>query len=147
MQPISSALRRPGITAFMIVALAILGTPPRRATAQDTIDGAVWRFEMTNKTNPGRKFNGRYRVSDHVLYQKDSPEDAEYAKRVGTNHPNGKRTQFEVEDFRVLIPGQKAQLRIKGTARLVMVKFGEWEGVFIDGRGVNWDFKAFRIIE
>lgn len=36
---------------------------------------------------------------------------------------------------------------MKGTGRLSMVKIGEWEGLFTDGRGVNWEFKASRIEE
>jgi hypothetical protein len=144
MQPRSSFKFRSFIVcAFW--ALSGLSVHPA-AAADDNFDGAVWKFEMTNKKDPAKKLFGRFRVSNHVLFQKDTPSDPKYSKQVGKNFPDGKKTRFEVSDFRVLTPNM-SELKVKGTARLTLVKVGEWEGLFTDGRGVNWDFKASRIQE
>lgn len=144
-----AAFIRSAIVLAFIARFVLTASP--RAWAQDNFDGAVWRFEMSSKTGPARKVQGRYRVSDHVLFQNDTPADTKFSKRVGTNHPNGGKTRFEVEDFRVFPAGQRPRrdnfVLMKGTARLKAVKFGEWEGLFTDGAGRNWDFKAFRILE
>ena len=102
---------------------------------------------MTSRKHPELKFVGFFRVSEHALYQAETPADKKLSKKVGTNHPNGKMTRFDVEDFRVFVPKTREPMKMKGTARLSLVKFGEWEGMFTDGRGGNWDFHAYRIQE
>lgn len=135
-------------TLISCALLAFFAAPSQSAVAgDDNFDGAVWRFEMTNRKDTGKKLIGRFRVSNHVLFQKDTPSDPKFSKRVGTNHPSGKKTRFEVRDFRVFTAEDKKQMRMQGTARLLLVKFGEWEGQFTDQSGVNWDFHAFRILE
>ncbi|MBB3208879.1 hypothetical protein FHS27_004713 [Rhodopirellula rubra] len=117
------------------------------ATSQDNFDGAVWAFKMSKKQEPKKIIGGRFRVSNHVLFQKFDPSDAQFSKRVGKNHPNGQKTRFDVDDFRVFTEPKKRLILIKGTGRLSMDKIGEWSGIFTDGRGSNWTFKASRIKE
>ena len=80
------------------------------------------------------------------MFQKDSPSDPDYTKRVGKNNPKGTTTSFEVDDFRAFTR-QKKQVRMKGSAKLSLVKYGEWTGVFTDRRGVKWEIKVTRIEE
>jgi len=117
------------------------------ATAQDNFDGAVWRFRMSKKQTPAKVLVGQFRVSDHVLFQKDTPSDPEFSKKVGRNSPNGKKTRIDVDDFRVFTKEKKRMLKMKGTARLSLDKVGEWSGIFTTGKGDNWTFKASRIKE
>lgn len=112
----------------------------------DQFEGAVWQFEMSQKKSPDTKLVGRYRIANHVVFQKDVPSDPQFSKQVGKNQPDGKRTKMEVTDFRVFEQPSKKQQRVAGTARLKMVKFGEWTGVFTDEKGVNWDMKCTRIM-
>ncbi|WP_417746343.1 hypothetical protein [Rosistilla oblonga] len=130
-------------TVFLVVIL----TGHATASSEDNFDGAVWKFQMTNKLNPSSVFVGRFRVSNHILYQKASPSDPKYSKRVGENHPNHKKTRFEVNDFRVFTQIGKKMSTIKGTGRLSYKELGEWSGLFTDGDGNNWKFKAERIQE
>jgi len=134
------------VLAASLVAVCLLSVQ-KPVSAEDNFDGAIWKFEMTNKKDATKKVIGRFRVSDNVLYQKDTPSDPKYSKKVGTNHPNGKRTRFEVTELRAFKQKSKELIRIKGTGRIALVKFGEWEGLFTDGRGTNWEFKASRIEE
>jgi len=146
LRPILAAFNFQSVIACACFALIAPAAHPA-AAAQDNFDGAVWKFEMSNKKDPAKKLVGRFRVSNHVLFQKDTPSDPKCSKRVGTNHPNGKRTRIEVRDFRTFTKEEKNQVRLEGTARLSLVKFGEWEGLFTDGNGANWGFTASRIEE
>lgn len=120
---------------------------PVFAQEGDQFEGAVWQFEMSQKKNPQTKLTGRFRIADHVVFQMDKPSDPKFSKQVGKNHPDGKKTMMEVADFRVFTQPGKKQQRIAGTAKLKMIKFGEWTGVFTDKDGVNWDINCSRINE
>lgn len=120
---------------------------PVFAQEGDQFEGAVWQFEMSQKKSPQTKLIGRYRISDHVVFQMDKPTDPQFSKQVGKNYPDGTKTKMEVADFRVFEQPNKKQQRIAGTARLRMIKFGEWTGVFTDEKGVNWNIKCSRIKE
>ena len=133
--------------SLIAVIVSVIACFTTTATSEDNFDGAVWQFEMTSKQGPTRVMVGRFRVADHVLFQKDTPSDPKFSKRVGKNTPNGKKTSFKVEDFRVFTKRNKRLFKMKGTARLSLVEFGEWTGLFTDGRGQNWSFKASRIQE
>lgn len=146
MQTIAAASKFHSVTACLLFAF-LSPAAHSTAVAQDNFEGAVWKFEMSNKKDPGEKLVGRFRVSNHVLYQKDTPADPKYSKRVGTNHPGGKKTRFEVRDFRAFTQEGKRQLRMEGTARMTMLRIGEWEGLFTDKSGANWDLRASRIEE
>jgi hypothetical protein len=146
MRPILAAFNFHGLMACACFAL-IAPEAQSAAAGEDNFDGAVWKFEMSNKKEPAKKMVGRFRVSNHVLFQKDTPSDPKYSKRVGKNYPNGKRTRVEVRDFRAFTKEGMNQVRLEGTARLSLVKFGEWEGLFTDGSGSNWGFTASRIEE
>ena len=54
---------------------------------------------------------------------------------------------MEVADFRAFDQGTNKQQRVAGKARLKMVKYGDWTGVFTDSDGVNWDMRCVRIEE
>lgn len=126
----------------------------REIRADDTIEGAVWQFEMSEKSRESNKLVGRFRLSNNVLYQKEKPRHPTFNKQVGKNFPKGKVTRFEVTEFRALPKGndkidfsKDAVVLLKGTGRMSLTKIGEWEGLFTDDSGINWNFKAVRIAE
>jgi uncharacterized glyoxalase superfamily protein PhnB len=114
--------------------------------AEDRFEGAVWEFELKKTSPPTNVLTGRYRVSNHILFQKDNPGDKEYTKQVGRNNPNGNRTTFVVDDFRAFTRDKK-QVRMKGTGKASLVEFGKWTGTFTDRRGVQWQLRLNRIEE
>lgn len=142
----SSVRRSSTVSLFVFVAATSLPLL-LQAADQDQFEGAVWRFKMTQKKSDNTTLIGRYRISDHTVYQKDTPADPSFSKAVGKNHPNGTKTRMEVVDFRAFQQSNKKQQRIEGTARLKMVEFGKWTGMFTDKVGVNWDFECSRIQE
>jgi hypothetical protein len=113
----------------------------------DQFEGAIWQFELTQKKSPDTKLVGQYRIAKHVVYQKTKRDDKDFSKEVGKNHPEGKKTKMEVTEFRAFNESEKKRLLIEGTARLKLVKGGEWSGVFTDKDGINWDMKCTRIQE
>jgi hypothetical protein len=117
------------------------------AQSGDTIDGAIWQFEMTPKGRGLKPLRGRFRVSDNVLYQNSQGMRNKFDKVIGKNHPDGRRTRVEFEDFRAADKDRNFQGGMKGTARLKIDRVGEWSGVFTDGEGRNWDFKCTRVRE
>ena len=133
-------------TLFFAIA-CFCSAPPVFAQEEDQFEGAVWQFAMSQKKAPQTKLIGRFRISKHVVFQKEKRSDAEFSKQVGKNHPVGKKTRMEVAGFRVFEQANKKQQSIAGTARLKMIRFGEWTGVFTDEKGVNWDIKCSRIME
>ncbi|NNJ26080.1 hypothetical protein [Alienimonas chondri] len=134
--------------AFACAFMALCGTwSAAPASAEDSFDGAVWRVKLTSKKEPSKVRHAQFRMAESVLYQKVTRTDPTYSKRVGKNFPDGRRTRFEVEDFRVRLGRKDDYVTIKGTGRMTPVKVGRWHGLFTDGRGDNWDLVADRIEE
>jgi len=133
--------------AFLLAGVLSFILPGSSAAEEDNFEGAVWKFEMSNKNDSSRVLVGNFRVSSHILFQKATPSDPTYSKKVGTNKPNGTKTRFEVADFRAFTKKKKVEFLIKGTGRVSLVEFGEWKGLFTDGRGVNWAIRLSRIKE
>jgi hypothetical protein len=124
--------------------------PEVHAEDGDTIDGALWRFEMTSMKRKGEVRGGRFRVADHVLYQKDGPRSEGDEHVVGKDLPKGKRrTVIEFDGLRTFKPGPPREVAgpISGKVRLSSEKRGRWYGELIDGDGVRWKFHCVRIQE
>lgn len=135
---------------FMGMFLVLLSCPPiMAATGADggQFDGAVWNFSLRPKSPGSPNLRGRFRVSDHVLYQKASPEDADFTVQIGKNHPRGKRARVELTNFRAFGPGRELHSGMSGMAMISMDRGGEWSGRFIDSSGKHWDFKCTRVQE
>lgn len=139
---------RPSLSAIGLLAImsGALCLTPAPASAQDTIDGALWRFQMTSKVG-GVIYRGQFRVNNNVLYQRELQTDAEYKKQIGTNHPDGLRTRMVLTDFAAFDGTRARREGLKGEVRIKADKRGEWSGVLIDGDGKHWDFKCQRIQE
>lgn len=113
----------------------------------DNFDGAIWYFKITPRTKGAQTLSGQFRVSDHILYQKELRSSEDFTKRVGVNHPNGNRTRVEITDLRAKMPNGEFRSRINGEVRMTFDKFGKWSGMFTDERGINWDFNCTRVKE
>mgnify|MGYP001002968559 CR=1 FL=1 len=110
-------------------------------------DGAVWQFTMKPKTGNAKAMRGRFRVNQDVIYQKATPADPTFSKKIGMNHPRYPKTKIEVTDLRALDEAGKLHRQIKGTAHLSIDKRGEWSGEFVDADGVHWEFQCTRTQE
>lgn len=117
------------------------------ACAEDKFDGAVWRFAMSPKKRGKETLKGAFRVSNNVLYQKETPSDPDFKKVVGKNFPKGKKTRIKFHDLRAFDKSKKLHSGIKGTVLLTMDRFGEWSGRLLDSEGQHWDFKCSRVQE
>jgi hypothetical protein len=128
-----------------------IGASSARAQDGDTIEGAVWVFDMKAKGPRADTLRGRFRVSDNVLYQQsERSRTAPFDKEVGRNHPTGRKTGktvVELEDLRAVNQDGEIQTGLKGKIRMSLERFGEWKGVFTDSDGRNWDFKCSRVRE
>lgn len=112
----------------------------------DNIDGAIWQFELTKKGRSPSTVKGQFRVSKHVVYQKEKRNSPSFANQVGTNKPDGARARTEFEGLRVFDQDRKAS-KMNGVATIQRNRFGEWTGTFTDGEGTNWDMKLSRVKE
>jgi hypothetical protein len=110
-------------------------------------DGAVWTFQMTPKVPGLQPLRGAFRVSNHVLYQKETPEDPDFTKQVGKNHPRGSKTRVEFKDLRAFVRKGVVHEGLSGNVLLTIDRFGEWSGTFIDSQGRHWGFKCSRVQE
>jgi hypothetical protein len=145
----ASGMRRGLECVLPLLAAVLVATiAPDTAQAQegDSFEGAVWNFTMTPK-GKGRTLKGRFRVSNRVIYQKEKPDDEEFSKQVGTNHPRRGRTRIVFSELRAFDADRMPRTDIKGTARLTNDKLGAWSGLITDGEGRNWDFKCTRVKE
>ena len=140
---------------LFIVMLAVdagtaLGT---QGEAGDTVEGAMWRIQMTSRARRGKKLGGIFRVSDHVLYQKVEPGPDAEEQSVGKNRPardrDGRTTFLDFENLRVREPGERPKdgEKISGTAKIERDEFGKWHGRLIDGEGLHWNVSLTRFKE
>jgi hypothetical protein len=145
----SEVLKRFRFLLPLLAAVLVAGIAPDTAQAQsgDNFEGAVWGFTMTPRTKGLKTLKGQFRVSGGVIYQKETPEDPEFSKQVGTKHPRRGRTRIAFTDLRAFDADKTPRTDIKGTARLTLDKIGAWSGLFTDGEGRNWNFKCTRIKE
>ena len=121
--------------------------------AGDTVEGAIWRIQMTSRARRGKKLGGMFRVSDHVLYQKVEPGPDAEEQVVGKNRPvrsrDGKTTLLDFENLRVREPGERPKEgeKISGTAKIERDEFGKFHGRLVDGKGLHWDVTLTRFKE
>lgn len=131
------------IPAIAMLLLLVLTT--NAAQAQDTIDGAIWRFTMKPKTQGLQILKGQFRVSNHVLFQKEKPEQNDFNKQIGVNKPNKDKTVMTLTDLRAMDKKRNWHNGFKGKVLLRNERFGFWTGRFIDSQGRHWDFTCSRI--
>lgn len=147
--------RLAALTKIFVVLCLLLACLPSRSTAalqdDDQFDGAVWRFVMKPKFKGESESKGGFRVLNNELFQKETPKDEEFSKKIGTNHPNGDRTVMKLKEFRYFAisddPSPKTAKQISGRVLLKRERFGEWSGRFIDEHGRHWEFKCSRVAE
>ena len=155
-----SALRVPlplrvGLMCVAVLLSGIVGGSSATADEKDKFDGAIWNFTMTPKRPASAEpLKGGFRVFKHVLYQRsEAPREKGVAKRddfnkvIGKNHPQGKRTRVELNDFRAFDKNMTWHSGLKGSVLLTIDRFGEWSGTFVDSEGRHWDFKCVRVQE
>lgn len=134
------------LTQKAAIALAFLaGVGVSGVAKADDFVGAVWKFRMESYS--GAKLQGRYRISNHVMYQRSVPSDSYYGKLVGQNYPDGDYTEFEVHNMRVFGPDGQFRGYISGTASLSCDHYGQWTGEFVGSKGVRWRFRCIRYRE
>ena len=131
----------------LLLLIATSNANPRTAPDGDRFEGAIWTFQMKPRQQGLVTLRGNFRVSNHVVYQKKTREASDFRKKVGRNHPSGKRTRIEFHDLRAFTLRKQVKNGIKGTARIKIDEFGRWSGMFTDGRGRNWDFQCKRAQE
>ena len=119
----------------------------------DTVEGAMWRMQMTSRARKDTSRFTRFRVSDGAIYQRVEPKKDAAEEVVGKDLRKGKApgsTVLEFEKLRVFVPGaergSKGEL-IKGTARIGRDEFGKFHGRLIDGNGHHWDLTLTRFKE
>ena len=117
------------------------------ANARDggEFEGAVWTIVLKPR-GQGETLKATYRIANHVLYQKAKPRVPDYNVRVGTNHPEGRKTQTRFQKLTAFGPGRERH-DLSGLAKLEMVVAGNWSGQFIDSSGKHWDCTVKRAQE
>ncbi|WP_417851758.1 hypothetical protein [Thalassoglobus sp.] len=136
---------------LLVLLLFIYGTVVSNtgvaAQAGDNFEGAVWSFMMVPKLKGAKNLRGQFRVSDHIVYQKGQKKTGEFTKRVGVNHPQGKRTKVVFTDLRALNSDREWREGMKGEVKMTIDKYGKWSGLFTDENGDNWEFTCNRVKE
>lgn len=144
-------MKRTHQTKILLLFCFLLGVATSESSeaqqAGDNFEGAIWYFKMTPKLKGFNVLRGQFRVSDHVVYQKEGRDSDEFSKRVGVNHPNGKRTKVEFTDLRAKTPKNDWRNEIKGEVKMRLDEYGKWSGLLTDGMGRNWDFNCTRVKE
>ncbi len=110
------------LTKSLVVLCLLIACLPVHSTAaaqsDDQFDGAVWRFVMKPKFKGESESKGGFRVLNNELFQKETPKDEEFTKKIGTNHPNGDRTVMKLKEFRYFAisddPSPKTAKQISG---------------------------------
>ncbi len=139
--------RRISLIAFAM----ICGLMSMNAIADDGIgsfDGAVWRFTM-DPVGRGKKMGGLFRVKNNALFQKEGPDDKEFKRSVGSNHPKDRtNTRMVFTGLRTGAPKQGViEENLKGVVALKKEENGHWTGRFIAEDGKHYDFSCTRIQE
>ena len=102
---------------------------------------------MTGKGPRKQELNGLFRVNRHVLYQKETPDDPDFTKKIGTSKYQAKRCTIELTEFRAFDKDRNKHDGLSGKVVMTIDRFGEWTGTLIDGKGRNWDFHCSRVKE
>jgi hypothetical protein len=102
---------------------------------------------MTPKAPGPQPLRGAFRVANDVLYQKETPEDADFTKKIGKNQPRGSKTRIEFTDLRAFVRRGVAHEGLSGNVLLTIDRAGEWSGTFVDSQGRHWSFKCTRVQE
>ena len=105
---------------------------------------------MASKAHKGDERVGRFRVNNHVIYQKEMPRSADSEDRVvgkDVPQPRPNRTIMEFTGLRTFDSNRRPLGEISGKVRLEADARGEWNGELVDGDGVHWNFRCVRIKE
>ncbi|TWU50661.1 hypothetical protein Poly51_39540 [Rubripirellula tenax] len=122
------------------------GTLVQTGAGDDQFEGAVWKFKITPKNI--EPLLGRYRINDHVLYQREVLSGSDYSKKVGTNHPKGQKTMTVFTDMRGFTQNTRKVIEgLRGTAHLELQEYGRWTGTIkLDGKP-EMKMECIRILE
>lgn len=139
--------RRTSLIAFATIC-SLMSVKSSADDGIGSFDGAVWRFTM-DPVGRGQKMGGVFRVKNNALFQKENPEDKEFKRSIGTNHPKDKHNTRMV--FTGLMTGAPkkgvVEENLKGAAALKMEEAGKWSGRFIAEDGRHYRFYCTRIQE
>ncbi|MBV08173.1 MAG: hypothetical protein CMN21_03030 [Rubinisphaera sp.] len=143
-----SLLIRVLMMSFLIAGFSNETTLAAEENERDQFEGAIWRFSMKAKNGDQPELRGFFRLNNAKLYQKETPEDPDFSKLIGTQKLKEKtRTRLEFTDLRAANKDKEFREGIQGSIYLRFDRLGEWSGTLIDEKGAHWNFRCSRIQE
>jgi uncharacterized glyoxalase superfamily protein PhnB len=114
------------------------------ATGEDKVDGAYWKYEMSQIGSKETTRQGRIRIEGTAIYQPRERKSTQIGTIEGKKgRPKaGDKVQVTFESLRA---ADGTMLKCSGP--VTWESFGEVNGRLIDENGKHWQFKASRTQE